>query len=236
MWVKAINEWASSQVADWIARPKWEVSPTAETMMAWRHRGGADLMAYTTVGTFMPSVVYGRWLERNAMPKAYPNELVQYLQRHGVKRVIVGHTPHGNCPTIIPHDGLSVIMADTSFSGMGSNIAYRGDNRGDAVAEVVVDDGRCSIKGRIGHLHQSDFGETFDYEVPPHRRESLVGALGPPQFEGKRFFVKAKLTPQEASSKYLLSSVDGFVHEYQTVDEEFLKTHFITETIPGMQS
>ena len=48
------------------------------------------------------------------MPKQYPPDLLHFLVSQGVSRVIVGHTPHGNCPTVIPHEGLSVIMGDTS--------------------------------------------------------------------------------------------------------------------------
>ena len=48
------------------------------------------------------------------MPKQYPPDLLHFLVSQGVARVIVGHTPHGNCPTVIPHEGLSVIMGDTS--------------------------------------------------------------------------------------------------------------------------
>jgi hypothetical protein len=48
------------------------------------------------------------------MPKQYPPDLLGFLVSQGVSRVIVGHTPHGNCPTVIPHEGLTVIMGDTS--------------------------------------------------------------------------------------------------------------------------
>lgn len=54
------------------------------------------------------------------MPKEYPSELLHFLISEGVQRVVVGHTPHGNCPTVIPHDGLCVIMGDTSYSNMKS--------------------------------------------------------------------------------------------------------------------
>ena len=44
------------------------------------------------------------------MPLQYPPDLVKYLRKHGVKYVVVGHTPHGNAPTVIQHDGLVVLM------------------------------------------------------------------------------------------------------------------------------
>ena len=62
----------------------------------------------------------------------------------------MGHTPHGNCPTVIPHQGLTVLMGDTSYSNMKADQAYSGDNRGDAVCEIVVDGDRCVVRGRTG--------------------------------------------------------------------------------------
>ena len=61
-----------------------------------------------------------------------------------------GHTPHGNCPTVIPTpvNGSSVvcIMADTSYSDMSAQ-----DNRGQAVTEVIahvgIDDNKVRVHG-----------------------------------------------------------------------------------------
>ena len=40
----------------------------------------------------------------------YPQKLVDYLKQQSVSYVVVGHTPHGNAPTAIPHDGVTCIM------------------------------------------------------------------------------------------------------------------------------
>ena len=50
------------------------------------------------------------------MPLPLPDSMVEYLRQYGVKFVVVGHTPHGNAPTVIMHDGVTLIMGDTSFS------------------------------------------------------------------------------------------------------------------------
>ena len=61
------------------------------------------------------------------MPLQYPDNLVQYLRDQGVKYVVVGHTPHGNAPTVIMHDGVTLIMGDTSFSGWLCNQSSQHD-------------------------------------------------------------------------------------------------------------
>jgi hypothetical protein len=73
-----------------------------------------------------------------------PDEAMDLLNKGGIRRVVVGHTPHGTCPTIIKaggpgmqEPGLVVVMADTSFSDMKA-----ADNRGSAVSEVqLLDNG-----------------------------------------------------------------------------------------------
>ena len=57
------------------------------------------------------------------MPLQYPENLVHYLRDQGVKFVVVGHTPHGNAPTVVMHDGVTLIMGDTSFRSWVSNSA-----------------------------------------------------------------------------------------------------------------
>jgi hypothetical protein len=78
----------------------------------------------------------GRWIETRHH---------RMLNKGGIRRVVVGHTPHGMCPTIIKsggpgmvEPGLMVVMADTSYSDMKA-----ADNRGRAVSEVqLLDNGQ----------------------------------------------------------------------------------------------
>ena len=69
------------------------------------------------------------------------------LNRCGIRRLVIGHTPHGTCPTIIKSGGpgltepnLLVVMADTSYSDVRA-----ADNRGKAVSEVPLRDGSSLI-------------------------------------------------------------------------------------------
>ena len=43
----------------------------------------------------------GRHLTKDSMPRAAPLGLRTRLSAAGITRLVVGHTPHGNCPTII---------------------------------------------------------------------------------------------------------------------------------------
>ncbi|CAE7268229.1 unnamed protein product [Symbiodinium natans] len=222
-WVAQINTWARRNVAAWQAQPTWRRSPAASTFEDWCDRGGAGLIAYGTPATRVPSVVYCRWLEDNCMPKQYPQELVEHLQAHGICRVVVGHTPHGNCPTVIPHEGLTVIMGDTSYSCMKADLAYPGDNRGDAVCEIALEGEKCFVRGFTGYVDGlSCHRQVVHYAAPggadgggdPH-----IGIVQPESEEvpeDKRFFVKACLAALEGyDARYLLCKVDGFTNTYQ---------------------
>ena len=83
-------------------------------------------------------MVLGRHLQADSMPAQTPAALMAALNASGIRRLVLGHTPHGDCPTIIKSGGqgaadphLEVIMADTSYSDMKA-----ADNRGEAVSEV----------------------------------------------------------------------------------------------------
>ena len=59
-----------------------------------RIRGGDALIRYVTPGC-EPSVVMGRHLDTAGMPRALPSLVVSHLQIAGIRRLVVGHTPHG---------------------------------------------------------------------------------------------------------------------------------------------
>lgn len=99
-WVEALNAWKEEQVAEWVAQPLWvdaRSSPSqCHCMGGYDARGGQALMNYGVYGS-PAGVVLGRHLEKNGMPKRMPEELVKLLTTGGVKRLVVGHTPHGAC-------------------------------------------------------------------------------------------------------------------------------------------
>lgn len=225
-WVVRLNEWYISQIEEWVSCPHWKTPPVASSLESWRHRGASGLIAYGTPSTPWPSVVYCRWLEKNSMPRQYPKRLTEYLLDSKVRRVIVGHTPHGNCPTVIWNDSLPVVMADTSYSAIKSNRFYQGDNRGDAFALVNIEGGSCLVKGKTG----GDESKHYKYEVTAC---SDVGkmvsaeALRKTANANKPYFIKARLSNHEyedlPSPQYLACNIEGFIYTYFTTNAADLR-------------
>mmetsp|Transcript_18751 Transcript_18751/g.58762 ORF Transcript_18751/g.58762 Transcript_18751/m.58762 type:complete len:695 (+) Transcript_18751:26-2110(+) len=209
-WLVRLNAWARRQVRDWERRPTWRQPPQQPTYEAWSGRGASELISYGTPASRVPTVVYCRFLTAKCMPLHYPPELVSYLKRNGVQNVVVGHTPHGNAPTVIQNDGVTVVMGDTSFSHMSSDVHYRGDNRGTAVSQIVIGRDKCCIQG---YTEKAQF---FEYSVAPEGADPYVGRMQSGEHLQKKFFVKAKLPqrPGEQDASYLLSHVEGFGYEY----------------------
>eukprot|EP00966_Prymnesium_polylepis_P193929 4495250-Prymnesium_polylepis.1 len=125
-WVRALNVWKQAQLADWIAQPFWSEPAEPDAVPT---RAAQAIMDYVAPGC-VPSVVMARQLDKKGMPQPLSSSLVAKLNASGVYKLAVGHTPHGNAPTLVQSDGMLVIMADTSYSDMSS-----ADNRGCAVSE-----------------------------------------------------------------------------------------------------
>lgn len=219
-WLEKLNEWKEEQVKDWIARPFWDSPTDNKPAGLTGARGGHSLMHYVVPGC-EPSVVMGRHVDIRGMPYAMDLKLTKKLNKAGIARIVVGHTPHGNCPTVIKsHHSLTVVMADTSFSDMSVR-----DNRGCAVSEVRV------IRGGIESASTSSVlvrgvlqtGQRIRYTLDPNVNfeEELVGRTC--GADGSRWFVKAQLEPTDsatgtansAEERYLLCHVDGFKTDYQ---------------------
>ena len=223
-WVKALNEWYAAELSDWRKRPEWEAA-TAEAYAAGR-RGGHRLMDYVLPNS-EPSVVVGRHLDGKGMPAHIPKPILRSLNAGGITRLVVGHTPHGNCPTVIKSGSaaqggafVETIMADTSYSDMS-----KPDNRGAAFSSVhLMGDGTTRVKGVLQD------GRPISYELAPGvgPPAELVGLEEPAEpaehsphpvpaeAQQPRYFVKAAL----ASGELLMCHVSGFKVLYETVDEE----------------
>jgi hypothetical protein len=68
-------------------------------------------------------------------PQQASVEVQEYLLNSGIHRVVTGHKPFGDSPTILraPTDRFEVVVADTSFSDTTQR-----DMRGIAVSEVLI--------------------------------------------------------------------------------------------------
>ncbi|MFO0556017.1 MAG: metallophosphoesterase [Polyangiaceae bacterium] len=126
------------------------------------------------------SVVYGRPQSVDGQPILPPAEVVTWLQKSGVERVVLGHTPTGDCPTLLRDDsGFQVVLADTSYG------------RIEGGPSVVLTDDELRVSG----VTRLDSGEERPVQFTLGSREA--GALGLRTRESGRL-VKARLDRGDA--------------------------------------
>jgi len=215
-WVRELNRWFLSELQDWNTRPDWDESSPAAYAAG---RRGAHLLMDYVVSNSLPSVVVGRHLDSKGMPAHLSPSICRSLNAGGITRLVLGHTPHGNAPTIIKSGtskgrltaeggAVETIMCDTSYSDMS-----KPDNRGSAVSAVslladrttrvhgVLQDGR-----RISYHLEPGVGppaELVGLEEPVKPPPPAADGTTPDQ---QRYFVKAAL----ASGELLMCHVSGF--------------------------
>lgn len=191
-WVDKLNGWYQREVQAWIDQPTWSSDQST--------RGGNELLKYV-LPDYPTSVVMGRHLLPSGMPALLPSSTIKTLAANGIDKVIVGHTPHGNCPTVINQGGkevgsasVQVIMCDTSYSD-----AKADDNRGIAASDVVLEpDGTVQIRGVLEN------GRPISYTTS----DSIIGHTAEDGMQ-----VKAKMA--DADDEYLVYSVqNGFSYSY----------------------
>ncbi len=107
---------------------------------------GRTLVAYQAPlpGTRLnqSSVVYGRPADALGNPLLPSRTVIATLARAGIGRVVVGHTPSGDSPSVLAEDGFQLVMADNSYGRVerGSQVLVDGD-RLQVSGRVVLDDG-----------------------------------------------------------------------------------------------
>ena len=121
-WIDALNRWYRQQVGAYVAG---EYGSSGDP--AW-----APLVAYQAPlpGTKLNqcSVVYARPTDDAGNPHLPPASLVDALLRDGVRRVIVGHSPVGDCPALLRSGRFELLIADNSYSPVerGCRVLLRG--------------------------------------------------------------------------------------------------------------
>jgi len=75
------------------------------------------------------SVIYGRPADERGNPRLTPARARNGLLRAGVRRLVVGHTPSGDCPSIVRGHDFELVMADNSYGRveLGSRVALDDD-------------------------------------------------------------------------------------------------------------
>ena len=93
------------------------------------------------------SVVYGRVADEHANPVLPERSVIRTLRESGVCRLVVGHTPSGDCPAIVREGSFELVLADNSHGRVerGSRVCIT-DASVTIAGETVLDDGtRASV-------------------------------------------------------------------------------------------
>jgi hypothetical protein len=136
-WVEALNHWYREQLEAFVeGRLERDGTP------AW-----APLIAYQApspgkrVNT--ASVVYGRMADEHNHPRLPSSALIAMLARSGIHRLVVGHTPSGDCPSLLREEAFELILADNSYGRVeGASRLFLRDDSVCVDGRVRLDDGR----------------------------------------------------------------------------------------------
>ncbi len=66
------------------------------------------------------SLVYARPTDERGNPHLPPRAIVERLLDAGIRRVVVGHTPSGDCPAILRDGEFELVLADNSYGRIES--------------------------------------------------------------------------------------------------------------------
>lgn len=88
------------------------------------------------------SVVYARPTDALGNPQLPPRAVVEQLLANGVRRVVVGHTPSGDCPALLRDGSFELMLADNSYGRLerGSQVLLT-DEATEVRAVTKLDDG-----------------------------------------------------------------------------------------------
>ena len=200
-WSKDLNAFVQQQLDEYEKQPTWEERPSADNLKG--KRGGNDLMDYGVPGgNNDKTVVYTSFLD-NGNAKHLSEKTVEYLVDSGIRRILVGHVPHGDCPTVINSDKFQVLLVDTSYSDMS-----KPDNRGDALSEILFneDDQVLKVHGLLKDKRE------IEYTLALPGSDSIVESADP--LVGKQLtdgsWVKAKLKSSDDENQYMVCKGEGF--------------------------
>ena len=130
-WSTYLNAWKRKAMHTWWELPMDQKIHTKECkypLIDYGVDGGVD----------SATVVYNSWLNKKHHPTENKNSRVNtFLKDSNIKRVVVGHQPHGDVPTLLRGEDYVVLMCDTSYCA-----GQPGDrhSRGTSCVEVIVEE------------------------------------------------------------------------------------------------
>ena len=243
-WVDSLNEYLRVGLQDYQARPMWDTDRTSrggEALLALQNRcavWGRSIISncYGDGGvvTNDHAVEYLNDPNRAEMedtdPMVFENvssdpkdpRVAAWLKKNGIRRVIVGHKPTGDCPAVLSSKftGVEIASGDTSYSDTTAQ-----DNRGLAlpVIEIVGEspvDNHLEISGRFndGREYHSTFHRL-------HGKDEIDVSVGDPtlgtEVDGG-YWVKASCT-----EKYRLCRGKGRKVEHSDVPINELQAKYV---------
>ena len=200
-WLRALNEfYAQSMHAFCTNMSSADGTPMWQELIAYQSPKNGSR-------TNQASVVYARPTDAVGNPMLPPPHVVSDLAAAELRRVVVGHTPSGDCPALLRDDtGFELLLADNSYGRVerGSRVT---------IAENVV---------RVVGTTELDSGvrEAVDYDAP-HAREAPAQAAAGRSFLGLREVATGRLVKARlARGDYLLyRGFEGYRVEQIAVSE-----------------
>ena len=198
-WVEGLNDFYASEMSTFAAGRE----PT--TLIAYQApRPGTR--------TNHESVVYSRHTDELANPRLPDEQALALLRASGVLRLVVGHTPSGDCPAVVRDGDFELVLADNSYGRVerGSQVFITEEcTKVDATTEL--DDG---TRAEVRYT-----SERADRGSPLGKRDAITGQL-----------VKALL----ASGDYLLfRGLPGYGVEQTTASADDLRQRALVAARAG---
>jgi hypothetical protein len=163
-WVEALNDYLQRGLNDFETRPHWNADRTSrggEALLAIQNRPamwGRSVVCNSYGDGGVISTSSSEVQQRDALHTSIidSNPLVfegvasnvldprpaRWLLNHGIRRIVVGHKPTGDCPSVLSatYTGVEVVSADTSYSHREDlNPACKfGQCRGSAISVVEI--------------------------------------------------------------------------------------------------
>jgi hypothetical protein len=136
-WAESLNRWYREQLEAFV-----EERLEANGTPAW-----GPLIAYQAPAPGKrlntASVVYGRMADERNHPGLPSRALISTLARSGIHRLVVGHTPSGDCPSLLREEAFELILADNSYGRVeGASRLFLRDDSVCVEGQVKLDDGR----------------------------------------------------------------------------------------------
>jgi hypothetical protein len=133
-WIAALNAWYDDQLAAFVAGEPQGYRPLVyyQAPVPGKKVNPA-------------SVVYSRFgdeLNNLILP---PRETVAELRRAGIRRVLVGHTPNGDSPSILRDEDFAYVCADNSYARHPDGAKVTVDERGLTIEARSVLDGGAGV-------------------------------------------------------------------------------------------